>query len=79
MTNNKWFDKLTTLSQVEGQYPISLGSPKTVPGRRIEIYILNCRKKCQEGLTRNFNWYNDFFLAHGATCCGIQWMVSTPF
>jgi hypothetical protein len=22
-TNNKWFDKLTTLSQVEGQYPNS--------------------------------------------------------
>ena len=21
MTNNKWFDKLTILSQVEGQYP----------------------------------------------------------
>jgi len=21
MTNYKWFDKLTTLSQVEGQYP----------------------------------------------------------
>jgi hypothetical protein len=23
MTNHKWFDKLTTLSQVEGQYPNS--------------------------------------------------------
>jgi hypothetical protein len=21
-----------------------------------------CRKKCQEGLTRNFNWYMDFSL-----------------
>jgi hypothetical protein len=32
ITNNKWFDKLTTLSPVEGQYPSSrLQAPKNPP------------------------------------------------
>jgi len=31
ITNNKWFDKLTTLSQVEGQIPMTeIQNPKPV-------------------------------------------------
>ena len=44
----------------------------------LELYF-KLPEKCQEGLTRYFNWYKDFSLVHGVTCCWIRKMVSPPF